>query len=225
MRSFLMLIVPVVFVITPAFAVPKSHVIAFGKWQAARWLVGASEENPVELKIRPLFVDAKLREYTTGLSHEVTERLFVVRRVFHLNDSLPDDKVSSPRWLWQRGGWLLVDRLTGRISPLNLADFDTYASGAAWYRDYIAYCGVSEDGAKLFAVVMQLGRRKPILHKLLGDPEAINAPDSACALPVWQRQPSRVSFIQQNGQQLVFSVRRRTLDIVNDTGSEDEDTE
>ena len=46
-----------------------------------------------------------------------------------------------------------VDRLTGRVSQLNLPEFDPFYSTASWYRDYIAYCGVSEDGKKLYAVV------------------------------------------------------------------------
>ena len=72
-------------------------------------------------------------------------------------------------WRWQRGGWLLVDRITGHVSPINLPEFDAFYSRAAWYRDYVAYCGISDDGKNLYAVVAQLGRRKPILKKTLGD--------------------------------------------------------
>ncbi|HEY6370124.1 MAG TPA: hypothetical protein VIX37_06075 [Candidatus Sulfotelmatobacter sp.] len=74
-----------------------------------------------------------MKEYVLDTPHEVTARLFVVRCVFRVNDSLPED--SAPRWQWQRGGWLLVDRLTGRVSPINLAAFDAYYSGARRYRD------------------------------------------------------------------------------------------
>ena len=42
----------------------------------------------------------------------MTDRSFVVRRVLRLNDSLPGDKTGH--WVWQRGPWLLVDRVTGR---------------------------------------------------------------------------------------------------------------
>jgi len=209
----------------PAVAVPKPHVVGFGRWQLANWLVGPDEDKSQELRIRPLFVDGKIKEFTTGLQHEITERLFVVRRVFHLNDSLPNEKASSPRWLWQRGGWVLVDRVTGRIAPLTLADFDTYSSVGEWYRDYIAYCGVSEDGTKLFAIVVQVGRRKPWLRKPLGPPEAMDTPDSACATPIWERRPARVTFSPKNGQQMIFSIRRRTIDLVNDGSDEDEASE
>jgi len=58
-----------------------------------------------------------------------------------------------------------VDRITGRASPINLPEFDPFYSKAAWYRDYIAYCRLSDDGKNLYAMVAQLGRRKPILKK------------------------------------------------------------
>lgn len=92
---------------------PKPHVIAFGKWTSAKWYVGAAEEKPLELKVRALFVDTRLKEFTTGAPHDVTDRLFVVRRVFRLNDTLPAESTTVPRWVWERGGWLLVDRVTG----------------------------------------------------------------------------------------------------------------
>ena len=50
----------------------------------------ATGENA--LKIRPLVVDGAVKEWTTGESHDVTDRSFVVRRVLRLNDALPDDK-------------------------------------------------------------------------------------------------------------------------------------
>ena len=113
----------------------KPHVILFGKWTAAKW-PNATGEKTFDLKVRPLLVDTRVKEYTTGSSHEVTDRLFVVRRVFRINDALPTD--SSARWQWQGGGWLLVDRMTGRVSPINLPEFDPFYSTASWYRDYIA---------------------------------------------------------------------------------------
>ncbi|MGA7632099.1 MAG: hypothetical protein WCB11_15155 [Terriglobales bacterium] len=53
---------------------------------------------------------------------ELTDRLFAVRRAFRVNDALPsenaDPRTNGARWRGQRGGWLLVDRLTGRVSQL-----------------------------------------------------------------------------------------------------------
>jgi hypothetical protein len=152
-----------------ALGVPKPHVVNFGKWIPIKWCVGSEESKCIDLKIRNLYVDGRMKEFTLGAPHEISERLFVVRRVFRLNDSLPSDTASPPRWQWQRGGWLLVDRVTGHVSAISLPEFDSYYSVASWYRDYAAYCGVSDDGKKLFAVVFQVGRRKPVLKKALGD--------------------------------------------------------
>src|SRR5579863_9597327 len=178
--------------ISAAGAVAKVHLITFGKWTAAQWFTGAAvEDKPTNIKIRALIVDGRVKEFVLGIPHEVTDRLFVVRRVFRVNDSLPED--SAPRWEWQRGGWMLVDRVTGHVSAVNLQEFDAFYSAASWYRDYVAYCGVADDGKKTFAIVAQLSRRKPVLKKPLSDGVSEDAAaDSACPAPVWQRGPERV---------------------------------
>jgi hypothetical protein len=58
-----------------------------------------------QLRVRPLLVDDKVREWTTGDSHAITDRSFVVRRALRLNDALPGDK--TEHWIWQRGPWLM----------------------------------------------------------------------------------------------------------------------
>jgi hypothetical protein len=209
--------------ISAAGAVAKVHVISFGKWTAAQWFTGAAaEDKPTNIKIRALIVDGRVKEYTLGAPHEVTDRLFVVRRVFRVNDSLPEE--SGPRWQWQRGGWLMVDRVTGRVSTINLPEFDAYYSAASWYRDYVAYCGVADDGKKTYAMVAQLSRRKPVLKKELSG-EGVSedaAPDSACAVPVWQRGPVRVSFQAAGGARQTFAIRGHVVDVVNDAEEEEE---
>jgi hypothetical protein len=50
-----------------------------------------------------------------------------------VNDALPEN--AAPKWQWQRGVWLLVDRLTGRISAVNLPEFDAVYSASSWHRD------------------------------------------------------------------------------------------
>jgi hypothetical protein len=201
-------------------AVPKPHVIVYGKWISAKW-PNASGKKLLELKVRPLFVDTRLKEYTTGTPHEVTDRLFVVRRAFRVNDTLPTENANATRWQWQRGGWLLIDRVTGRVSQLTLPEFDPFYSTASWYRDYVAYCGVSEDGKKLYAMVMQVGRRKPILKKDAGEPAGDDDPDSECPPPIWERMPMRVTFQPDDDQKLVFDIRSRVVDVVNDTEEEE----
>ena len=79
----------------------KPHIISFGKSITVDW-IAANDEKPLPMKVHPLNVDARVKKFLTGAPHEITERLFVVRRVFRLNDGLPDD--STPRWQWQRDG-------------------------------------------------------------------------------------------------------------------------
>ena len=81
-------------------AAPKVHVIAFGKWMTAQWYpeTGLEKKKPVTLKIRPVVVDGRVKEYLTGSAHDITDRVFVVRRVFRVNDGLAED--SAPRWQW-----------------------------------------------------------------------------------------------------------------------------
>jgi hypothetical protein len=112
-------------------------------------------------KIRPLAVDGQVKEWTTGDAHDVTDRSFVVRRVIRLNDTLPGDKLGH--WVWQRGPWLMVDRITGRVTPLKLPDYDPGMSQVSWFRDYGAYCGVTASGKSLYAVVAQVSVRTPVL--------------------------------------------------------------
>ena len=187
-----------------------------------QWIVGTNgDDELVNIKVRPLGVDGRVREYVLGPSHEVTDRLFVVRRAFRVNDALPDD--AAPKWQWQRGGWLLVDRLTGRISAVNRPEFDVVYSTSSWHRDYVAYCGVSDDGKKTFAIVAQLNRKKPVLKKpLLRVLPDDAGPDSACSVPVWQRSPIRVSFEAPGSDKQTFAIRGHTADIVSD---EEEDEE
>src|SRR5205085_6019988 len=93
-------------------AAPRQHVITFGKSTPVKWFV--SPQQTLDMSIRSLLVDGKLREFTTGDAHDVTDRTFVVRRAFRVNDTLPEeaDRKRPPRWKWQRGGWLQVDRQT-----------------------------------------------------------------------------------------------------------------
>jgi len=205
-----------------ARAAGKVHAITFGKGTSVPWLPrGTGDAKPLTLKIHPLMVDGRIKEYVIGSPHEVTDDLFVVRRVFRVNDSLPDE--TAPHWLWQRGGWLAVNRTTGRVSAMNFPEFDAVYSVASWYRDYVAYCGVSDDGRKISAIVLQFGRRKPVLNRLLsndGMPEDA-APDSACPAPEWQRNPVRLSFSPLGGAKQTFSIRGHVVDVV----SEEEEDE
>ncbi len=183
-------------------AVPrKTHTVVLG---AARKVAYSKAGDPAgaapgedSLKIRALLVDGALKEWTTGDAHDVTDRSFVVRRALRLNDALPGDQPATGakgEWVWQRGPWLLVDRVTGHIAALKLPDYDPGVSQVAWFRDYAAYCGLTPSGKSLYAVVAQIAARKPALAKRLAAFDATNHPDPACIQPDWQREPLRVTF-------------------------------
>jgi len=197
-----------------AAAATKPHVFQYGKKTMVKLFVGPNEDSSLEIAVQPLLVDGKIREFVTGSPHDVTDRLFVVRRAFRINDQIGEiDRSNPPRWKWQRGGWLMVSRDTGRVSQLTLPEFDPYYSAASWYRDYVAYCGVSDDGEKLYAVVVQVGRRKPVVRKDLGAAHGRDLPESECPAPEWQRQPARVTFSPVGATKLTFEVRGHAADI------------
>lgn len=193
--------------VVAAHAASKAPAIYFGKWMAVEWHVGATEDKPLPLKVRALYVNGRRRDYTLGEPHVVTDSLFVVRRAYRLNDLLPGEKNPPPRWRWQRAGWLQVNRVTGGVSQLRLPGFDPFQSTASWYRDYVAYCGLSDDGQNLSAVVVQLGRRQPLLQHDLGRARDVGPPDAQCASPRWQRQPARVTFEPAGCSPQTFEVR------------------
>ena len=162
-------------------------------------------EDTTTLKVRPLIVDERQREWTMGEIHEVTDRTFAVRRVLHVNDSLPADR--EPRFAWEPGPWLLVDRVTGRITALHLPDFDSAVSNVVWYRDYAAYCGIAQTvKGGLFAVVAQLGARRAVVSKQIGPWPQPNHFIPVCQPAQWQRTPMRVTLKQTGGETFTFDV-------------------
>ena len=174
------------------------------------------------LKIRPLLVDGVIKEWTTGESHDVTESSFVVRRVLHLNDSLPDDSpksdAKSDRWVWQRGPWLLVERTTGHITALKLPDYDPAVSRVSWFRDYGAYCGVTSSGKSLYAVVAQLAARRPVLARKLSAFDSSTS--EVCQQPEWQRKPLAVTFHPSGAQPATFEIAPGSAVLVEDSADD-----
>jgi hypothetical protein len=183
-----------------AWAASKPHVVALGKAVPVKLLVGPSENQTTD----------------------VTDREYVIRRAYRINDSLPDDSGKTTRWLWQRGGWLLVNRTTGKITYLRLPDFDPLYSDVSWYRDYAAYCGIGGNGERVIAVVAQIGVKKPLYRKDVAKATAGDSPDSDCALPHWERQPARVTFLPRNGERFSVNVSRRFADQAADTPAEEQ---
>lgn len=169
--------------------------------------------DALTLKVRPLFVDGRQREWTTGDTHDVTDRSFTVRRALRINDALPAE--TAAHWVWQPGPWLLVDRATGRITALHLPDFAPAVSEAVWFRDYAAYCGVAATAkGGLYAIVAQLGARRAVVSKQIAPwpqsgpqpgPQPVHA-GSLCLPPVWQREPMRVTLQLAGGDPVTFDV-------------------
>jgi hypothetical protein len=223
-----------------ASAAPRKHTVALGAVRKVPYSKAGDPSGAAAgedaLKIRALLVDGVLKEWTTGDAHDVTDRSFVVRRVIRLNDALPSDKPpekpasnsgSNPaqgasRWVWQRGPWLLVDRVTGRVTALHLPDYDPGVSQVSWFRDYAAYCGVTASGKSLYAVVAQLAARKPVWTIKLSafDPENPSSP--ACAAPDWQREPLRITFHPSGRDAVSHNIVPGSAVLVEDSSDEEE---
>ncbi len=205
---------------TGAFA--RQHTVTYGPWMHVKLFIGPEEDKVQDMKVRSLNVDGHIKEFVSGDVHDVTDTTFVIRRAYRLNDALPEDRSVKPEWRWQHGGWLVVDRGTGRVSQLNLPEFDPFYSIASWYRDYVAYCGVSVGNNKLYAVVYQLGYRKPVIRENIGSANTQELPDTVCAEPVWQKQPPRVTFQPVGGKPLSFAIQGHASEVEPPPGPEDE---
>ena len=220
-------VVPLLLAVS-AFAAPRTHTVALGATKRVPYVAAdVAHENKSDeagtLRVRPLVVDGRIREWTTGDMHEITDRTFVVRRVLHINDTLPGEK--SLRWVWQPGPWLLVDRTSGRITALHLPDFDSAVSDVVWYRDYAAYCGIktTKRSGGVTAVVWQIASRRPALEKIMGkwpQPARIRP---VCAAPLWQREPMRITMQLTGGQPATFDVIGTSTNLVEDTDSPEDD--
>jgi hypothetical protein len=211
-----------------ASAAAKVHSVVLGPVRRVPYVAAdvsreAREGEAGTLRVRALSVDGKLREWITDDQHNVTDRSFVTRRVLHVNDALPGEKVG--RWVWQPGPWLLVDRVSGRVQPLHLPEFDSSVSDVAWYRDYAAYCGVhiAAKGSGLSAQVWQIGARRAALSKVMGAwprPERVRP---VCAAPVWSREPMRVTIQPTGGVAVAYDVVGTSSQLVEDgEGGDDE---
>ncbi|MHB8389174.1 MAG: hypothetical protein ACYDBH_06285 [Acidobacteriaceae bacterium] len=203
----------------------KVHSVALGAWRKVPYtppstVSSSTAVEPDSLRVRPLVIDGQVRDWTTGDIHEITDRTFVARRAVKLNDSLPDE--TGAHWLWELGPWLLVDRSSARITVLHLPDFDPAVSEVVWFRDYAAYCGVNATGKHLYAVVSQLGVRRPLIAKPLTPWTVDDHPTPACAPATWQRQPLQVVFHPANSDAVSYHIFGLASALVEDGESPDE---
>jgi hypothetical protein len=213
--------------ISIAAAATKTHTVVLGAVRKVAYSKAADPSGALagesELKIRALLVDGAVKEWTTGEPHDLTDRSFVVRRAIKVNDRLPGDKpAAAGQWVWQRGLWVLVDRVTGRVTTIKLPDYDPDVSQVAWFRDYAAYCGLTASGKSLYAVVMQVGAKKAAISRKLAafDPEKAASP--VCAPAEWQRDPLRVTFHPAGRDAVSFDVAAGSAVLVEDSGDEAE---
>lgn len=213
----------------PGFAAapkgPKTHTVTLGGTRRVSYTQpDATPEAQLDLtstiKVRPLIIDGRQRDWTTGNIHEITDRTFAVRRGLRVNDALATD--TSPRWIWQPGPWIAVDRATGHITALHLPDFDPLVSDAVWFRDYAAYCGTATTpkGASLYVIVAQLGSRRPVVQKRIGPWPQPNHPSPVCTPAQWDRLPLRVTLQPTGGEAATYDVVG-TSSIIEDGDNDD----
>lgn len=196
----------------------KPHSVALGAVRTVPYSVegdpAGARPDETNLRVRPLVVDGKVKDWTTGEIHEITERSFVVRRAVRLNDALPTDH--AEHWVWQRGPWILIDRTGGKITALHLPDYDPSVSDVTWFRDLSAYCGLSASGKQLYAVVAQIAARKPVLSKKLSEWNPADHPTPACGTAVWQRSPLQISFSPTGAAPVSFDLVGSSAVLVED---------
>lgn len=210
-----------------ALAAPaKVHVVALGAVRKVPYMppetapVVGKPADAITLKVRPLTLDGHQKEWTTGDAHDVTDRSFTIRRALRLNDALPGE---APRWSWQPGPWLQVDRITGRITALHLPDFDADVSDVVWFRDYAAYCGTAETvKGGLFAIVAQLGARRAVVQQQIGKWPQPSHAEPVCKSAVWQREPMRVTLQTTGGEATTYDVVGAASLIEENDSSDDE---
>lgn len=215
----------------PALAVgPKIHTVGLGAAKKVPALPSTTAEtaaaaddsrDTLTLRVRPLVVDGRVKEWTTGDSHDVTDRSFAVRRAVRINDTLPQE--SSLRWVWERGPWLLVDRTSAHITVIRPPDFDPAVSELVWFRDYAAYCGVrsTAKGQHLTAMVYQLGARRSLLEKQMAAWDSDSQAGAACQAAVWQRKPLRVTFHPASGDAMGFDIVGLSAAMVEEADSDE----
>lgn len=192
-------------------ATPRTHTVTLGPVRRVAYT--QPDAKPEEksdqtsmLRVRALYVDDVQKEWTMGEMHSITDRTFAIRRALRINDALATDK--APRWSWQPGPWLTVDRRTGHITALHLPYFDPVVSNAVWFRDYAAYCGTNttSKGGFLYAIVAQLGARRAVVQKWIGAWPEPNHFVPVCQPAKWERQPLRVTIQPTGGAATTYDV-------------------
>src|SRR5579875_1568934 len=202
----------------------KIHIVTLGAVRKVPYTPPeATPDNKSEeastLRVRPLLVDDKPREWTVGDLHEVTDRTFVIRRAFRINDALPGE---PPHWTWQPGPWLQVDRSNGHVTALHLPNFDPQVSEVVWFRDYAAYCGLLPTlKGGVIAVVAELGSHRAVAQHTLANWPLEKPAHPVCGPARWQRTPMRATLSLTGGPPVTFDVAG-TSSLIEEGESEEE---
>lgn len=194
---------------------PKVHTVTLGPMHKVPFTPAFStpdtkDDDSTTLRIRPLFVDSRQKEWTVGELHNISDRTFAIRRALHINDALPNDP--GEHWVWQPATWILVDRATGRITALHLPAFDPALSNAVWFRDYAAFCGIAStrsaksEASSLVAVVAQVGARKAVAQRSIGRWPQPDRAGPVCTPARWQRLPMRATLQPTAGDPVTFDI-------------------
>jgi hypothetical protein len=208
---------------------PQNRIVPFGEWISAQW-PNATGQRTLDRKVCPLFVDTRLQEYTTGTPHERTDRLFLVQRAFLLNDALPAENAPlkrAPIRTPRAGSGSAEAGCSSTNRPRDPSPSSTCPSSIPSIEDKLVsglrrlLRGIGKPQEALRD--SRLGRsRKPILRKDTGEPVGTDDPDSECPPAIWERTSMRVTFQPDDKQKLVFSIRSRTVDVVNDAEETEE---
>jgi hypothetical protein len=146
---------------------------------------------------------------TTGQPRDITDRAFVVRKVYRVNDRLPSESTQSPKWKWHRAGWLLVDRPNGPSQRTSLARFRPVLLDGelvSRLRGILRVLRRRREGVRRGG---KIGVKKPLVHKEPGRAHGGDMPDSECDAPTWQRPPVRVTIVSKDGQPVTFAIHRQ----------------
>ena len=202
----------------------KIHVVTLGAVRKVPYTppeatLDQKSEESTTLRIRPLLVDDKPREWTVGYLQYCPEGTFVIRRAFRINDALPGE---PSHWTWQPGPWLQVDRSTGHVIALHLPSFDPQISEVTWFRDYAAYCGLLPTlKGGVVAVGAELGAHKPIAQHTLATWPLDKPAHPICTPAQWQRAPMRATISLTAGSPVTFDVAG-TSSLIEEGESEEE---
>ena len=105
---------------------------------------------------------------------------------------------------------------------VNLPEFDPFYSSFELVPRLHCVLRTLRRRNKLYAMVAQIGHKKPILKQKLGEAKNSEMPESECVVPHWDRDPIRVTFEPVGGQKQSFQIFGHAADAMPVGGEEEE---